>query len=262
VHHNNCPRRIYVLALVAALLLLMTVTSSAHIAPSTTDNNRYLKVSTYATAVRLSYTVFIGEEPGALARKSIDTDRSGTLSDVEAMVYGQHLADEIAASLQVSIDGVVQKVDWSEKSVGLGNESVAAGAFSVDLVAWFCFAGNSTTNKAHALLIRDSHQLAKLGETEVRIDNQPGAAISDIHIGDAQSVDGDFRFAGSGGPLTTSGLQLSIAAAPGAAAAIAPGCSVVAPSQRMPMMVFIFGGALLAFAAAGAVTWFSRRKAR
>jgi hypothetical protein len=259
VHHNNCPRRIYVLALVAALLLLMTVTASAHIAPSTTDNNRYLKVSTYATAVRLSYTVFIGEEPGALARKSIDTDRSGTLSDAEAMVYGQRLADEIAASLQVSIDGVVQKVDWSEKSVGLGNESVAAGAFSVDLVAWFCFADG---NKPHALLIRDGHQLAKLGETEVRIDNQPGAAISDIHIGDAQSVDGDFRFAGSGGPLTTSGLQLNITAVPGSAAAIAPGCSVVAPSQRMPMMVFIFGGALLAFAAAGAVTWFSRRKAR
>jgi hypothetical protein len=210
----RCVALLSTVAIAIALAFSCPI-AAGHVSPAVDNNNRYIKVSPHSNGVRLAYTVFIGERPGTAARKSLDADRNERISDQEAMVFGERLATELQAAIEVQIDGAMVPISWTEKSVGLGSDSVTAGAFSIDLVAWICWPGGgaSPDNQRHTLAFKDNHQLPKLGETEVKVEHQPGVNITDEKIGTAQSVDGDFRFVGAGGPLKQDGLSLAFVVA-------------------------------------------------
>src|SRR3954471_21274401 len=110
----------------------------AHVAPSADDNNRYLKLTPLGDRVRLAYTVFFGDVPGANERPSIDSDHDGQINVAEANAFGAKLAAEVGARLDLDIDGHRQPIHWAIIDVGMGIPDVHAGAFSVDLVAWLC----------------------------------------------------------------------------------------------------------------------------
>jgi len=168
-------RRALVLAVtLGALSLLPASGTSAHVAPSIDDNNRYLKLTPLGDRVRLAYVVFFGEVPGAQARPSIDADRDGAISDAEAQAFGARLAREIAAALDISIDGAPRRLAWTTVSVGMGSARVAAGAFSVDLVAYLCL---PTARGRHEVRLFDQFRLPHPGETEVRVEDGPGVTI-------------------------------------------------------------------------------------
>src|SRR5882757_5803724 len=112
------------LAVVAVTLL------SAHVAPSVDDNNRYLKVTPQADGIRLAYTVFFGEIPGASERKLLDTNHDGQIDAAESKA---------------------QQLTWTLVDVGMGSPQVAAGSFSVDMIAYLCGSGVST----HRVKLRD-----------------------------------------------------------------------------------------------------------
>src|SRR6185436_9352806 len=103
----------------------------AHVAPSVDDNNRYLKLTPMGDRVRLAYTVFFGEIPGAEARRSIDANRDGTISEAEAQAFGTKVAADVAGALDVTVDGAQQRVVWADVVVGMGTQRTAAGAFAV-----------------------------------------------------------------------------------------------------------------------------------
>lgn len=199
--------------LAALAIVLATAPAAAHIAPSVDDNNRYLKVTPLADRVRLAYTVFFGQVPGAQQRPAIDRDRSGAISEAEAQAFGEKLAAEVAAGLDVAIDGRAQPVAWSVISVGLGAPQVHAGAFSVDLIAYLCL---PVARGDHRLTLRDRFRLPRPGETEVKIEDGPGIAIVRARIGPGADASLDFRFAGPGGPLADAGLDLAFTAGPAA----------------------------------------------
>lgn len=239
---------------VAAITVL-----SAHVAPSVDDNNRYLKITPLRDGIRLAYTVFFGEIPGASERRSIDANRDGRIDDGEAQRFADRVAAEVAAALDLDVDGAPQRVHWTLISPGMGSDAVTAGSFSIDLIAFACA---RTGAGKHAIKVRDQFRIPRPGETEVRIEDSPGVAIGRARVGPADDPSHDFKFAGPGGPLSDDGLELEYTAASTTPALPEP-CKVVAAAPPAGSLRWVIAGAA-ALLVAGAATalYSSRRRAR
>src|SRR5689334_17308917 len=93
---------------ILALVALVTVGTAvgsvapvhAHVAPSQNENNRYLKVTLLPDRVRVSFTVFFGERPGASERLRMDRDRDGQLAPAESQAFGESVRDDVAGHLR------------------------------------------------------------------------------------------------------------------------------------------------------------------
>ncbi len=244
-------RRILVLAITFA-----TATASAHVGPSKDDNNRYLKLTPQTDRVRLAYTVFFGEVPGSRTRPSIDTDHDGTISEREAQAFGDKLADEVAASLDLNLDKTQLKIVWEQIVVGMGSAQVhGGGAFSVDLVAQVCLAPGAT----HAVILRDRFKLLNPGETEVKLEDTHGIKVVTAKIG--ASTERTIKFVGPGGPLADDGVQLTFEVTDQAAPATSACATAAAGSPKgLPTVLVVGVAALVAFALAVIVTLLRRRK--
>lgn len=225
----------------ASLVVAITATAAAHVAPSVDDNNRYLKVTPFGDRVRLAYTVFFGEVPGAIARRDIDTNRDGQLSEAEGHAFGLTIASQVAAGLLVEVDGKVVAMPWASVDVGLGTPEVAAGSFSVDLIGYACL---PTARGKHELVVHDRYRIAHPGETEVKVEDAPGIAIAKAHIGPANDPSHDFRFAGPGGPLSDDGLELAFDAGPRSTVTSDAVCRAVPASSRAWLIYVAIGAAL------------------
>ncbi|MBL9019901.1 MAG: hypothetical protein JNL83_37295 [Myxococcales bacterium] len=197
-------------ALLVLAITLAGLPAAAHVAPSVDDNNRYLKITPGADRVRIAYTVFFGEVPGAKLRPSIDANRDGQISDDEAQAFGKKLSSEVAGALELTLDGATQPVVWTTVATGMGAPQVAAGSFSVDLIAFPCLA---SARGKHTLLLRDRFRVPNPGETEVRVEDGLGTRIGHTRIGAAADPAHDYKFVGPGGPLMDDGIEVAFAAA-------------------------------------------------
>lgn len=187
------------LALVGAL----AGPAAAHIEAAVDENNRYLKLTPMGDRVRLAYTIFIGERPGAILRRRLDRNRDGQIDDAEAAAHGEHTAALVRPAVSITLDGRPAAIAWTTVDVGLGTTSVAGGSFSIDLVGWVCTGG-----AAHRLLLRDTVAIDKPGETEVRLEDGPGVRIGDRRLG-GHALDAlERKWTGGGGPLTE-GLEVA-----------------------------------------------------
>jgi hypothetical protein len=228
------------------LVVLITIVADAHVAPSVDDNNRYLKVTPQADRVRLAYTVFFGEVPGKAARPTLDKNRDGTISDDEAQAWGDRLAADVLADLDVTVDAKQQRIVWKAVSVGLGSPTTDGGSFSIDMIAYLCFPGRGH----HTATVRDRYRVPNPGETEVLVEDGPGIKIEHARIGSATALSNDFKFVGPGGPLTDDGLDVAFVA-DDTAPASNDGACVAAPSAPSndagpPWLVIGIAGAVVA----------------
>jgi hypothetical protein len=149
---------------------------AAHFAPSPNENNRYAKVLILPDAVRVSYTVYFGERPGALERARMDTNRDGQLSDAETRAFGAALLAELAPSLVVTVDGMPAKAAlWRLTDVGLGTPVVAGGSFSVDVALEVPF--GDAPHPEHTLRFDDQWLPPTPGEAETRLEPAPGVTV-------------------------------------------------------------------------------------
>ncbi|MFT3692807.1 MAG: hypothetical protein QM831_06685 [Kofleriaceae bacterium] len=233
---------------------MITSRAAAHVAPSVDDNNRYLKVTPFGDRVRIAYTVFFGEVPGAIQRREMDANHDGQVSEPEAQQLGEKLAEDVRAGLELEVDGVVSPFIWSNVEVGLGTNAVAAGSFSIDLVASGCF---TTARGHHTIRLHDRFRMPHPGETEIKIEDGMGIAIAKAHVGPADDPTHDYKFAGPGGPLTDDGLELIIDAGPKSTVTPDATCSA-APARRSHVLVYVAIGCALAVL--GAVALVLRRR--
>jgi hypothetical protein len=247
-----------------ALVLMITLVAGlavAHVGPSKDDNNRYLKLTPHRDRVRFAYTVFFGEIPGLQTRPSIDTDRDGTISETEAQAFGNKVAAEVAAGLDVSVDGKQLKLQWAEVVVGMGSPSTRAGSFSIDMITQLCLEPDAK----HHLLVRDRFKLTRPGETEVKIEDGPGIKLGTVKVGAIADAHHQFKFVGPGGPLMDDGIDLAFEVtdkAPAASSACtAPTGAPPGDDQRsLPTGLVIGAAAIIAFVLAAIVTWVRRKK--
>jgi hypothetical protein len=252
-------RRVRLSALVLAITLAGR-TAAAHVAPSVDDNNRYLKVTPAADRVRIAYTVFFGEVPGAKLRPSIDANRDGQISDDEAQAFGAKVASEVGASLELTIDGTTQPVTWTTVATGMGTPQVAAGAFSVDLIAFPCLA---SARGKHTLLLKDRFRVPHPGETEVKAEDGLGTRIAHTRIGNAAAPDHAYKFVGPGGPIMDDGIEVAFTAADDAPLVGDGSCSGAAEAStktRIPKPLILGISLVLAAILAYVVTRLQRKK--
>ncbi|HUS31382.1 MAG TPA: hypothetical protein VMZ53_22880 [Kofleriaceae bacterium] len=188
----------FVLGVVAITLL------SGHVSPSVDDNNRYLKVTPQADGIRFAYTVFFGEIPGASERKLLDANHDGQIDTAESKAYGDKLASQVASAVDIDVDGRPQKLVWSVVDVGMGSREVAAGSFSVDMIAYLCGSGGTT----HRVKVRDQFRVPRPGETDVKVEDSPSITVTKARIGPADDATHEYRFVGPGGPLSDDGLDI------------------------------------------------------
>lgn len=229
------------LLLAVVVVTLAVAPAAAHVAPSVDDNNRYLKLTPLGDRVRLAYTVFFGDVPGAGERRSIDANHDGQIDDGEAHAFGEKLAAQVAAQLDVEVDRHAQPIKWAIVDVGMGTPTVNAGSFSVDLVAWICL---PTVRGTHRVTLRDHFQIPHAGETEVKVEDSPGVTIDSAHVGPADDPGYDFRFVGLGGPLADDGLVLAFTAGDKSTVTADGACTAAAPASKsgQKMFVLIVGG--------------------
>jgi len=246
-------------ALLAALAGLVRP-AAAHVAPSVGDNNRYLKLTPLGDRVRLAYTVFYGEVPGAELRKTIDANHDGAIDDAESQAFGARIADQLAAALELTVDGARRPVTWSQVVVGMGTPSAAAGTFSIDLVAAICV---TPPRGAHAIELRDRFELPHPGETEIRFEDSPGVLIDHARVADDGDPGIDYKIIGPtpvlGAAGPTGGIALAFTAGPKAVVAPDAACARPAPASGAPTGMIIGAAAVAVAILAGAITLARRR---
>jgi len=235
-------------ALAVAAVTLPVGLAGAHVAPSVDDNNRYLKVTPMRGGFRLAYTVFFGEIPGASERKLIDANRDGRLDETEAKRFGDKLAAEVAASLEVELgaNGATQRIVWSVVDVGLGSTAVVAGSFSVDMIAYVCA-------PEQTMKLKDQFRIPRPGETELLVEDSPGVSVVTGRIGISDDPRRDWKFLGPGGPLSDDGLTLKWTATPTAPALPNGGSCASAKAAGSKRLPFVLGAVIVACAAVGGV---------
>jgi hypothetical protein len=156
----------------------MVGVADAHVAPSPTDNNRYLKVTLLPDRVRVAYTVYFGDRPGAGERQRMDTNGDGALDQKEAAAFGDDMAQQLAPKVTVEVDGARAPGAWKVSDVGLGLPQTSAGSFSVDLLLEVPVGAG-----AHTLVVTDDFDLPPSGESELRVEESPGVRASEGHLG-------------------------------------------------------------------------------
>jgi hypothetical protein len=255
-----------ILALVALVTVAVWVATAvesvapvyAHVAPSQNENNRYLKVTLLPDRVRVSFTVFFGERPGASERLRMDRDHDGQLAPAESQAFGESVRDDVAGHLRVRVDDVpVPASAWTLADVGLGMPSARGGSFSIDLLAYLPTRGAG----AHALAIDDGWNVPNPGESEVRIETSPGVRVVAAHrVADPTGML-QLRYAFTGNPPPDGSRAIRVdwlvddsAAAQAAAETAAP----PAPAPRSHRLLWL----ALAVCGVGAIAlaWLARRR--
>ena len=183
----------------------------AHVAPAVDVNNRYLRITPMRDGVRLAYTVFVGEVPGAAARQRMDTDKNGIVDDGEAQRYGDELARTVAATLAITIDdtAATEAMKWTEVHAGMGSPEITAGAFSVDLIAWICAGADAGSHRMHLV---DGYSIPRPGETELQVTSSPGVTIVQSILGepdDAKQPIYEIYWEAEATPLAKDGYTLA-----------------------------------------------------
>jgi hypothetical protein len=233
----------------------------AHVQASVSDNNRYLKLTPLGDRVRLAYTVFYGKIPGFQLRRTIDANHDGTIDDRESQVFGDGIARELAAALEVTVDSVRQPVAWTQVVVGMGTPETVAGAFSIDLVASLCLAA---PRGRHIVQLRDRFALTRPGETEIRFEDSPGVTIDHARVGEDSAPGIDYKIVGPtpglGAPGPSGGIELGFRAGDNAMVASDATCADAAPHRGLPIGITIGAAAAVALALASAVTIVRRRR--
>ncbi len=194
--------------------LLATTPATGHVMPSVDENNRYLKLGLLGDRIRLVYTVYIGERPGAMARRLLDRNKNRILDTEEGDAYGKEMAEQVSGGLSLEVDGAAYPVTWKQISVGFGTPTVNAGAFSVDLVAWICLA-DPAQRRRHTLVLHDGFRLPRPGETEIYVDESPGVTVTRSALGsDKKSTQLKISWRGATGFLRDLGFYLDFEVAP------------------------------------------------
>jgi hypothetical protein len=209
--------------------------------------------------IRLLDSVDRGEVPGAIARQRMDADHDGSLAPGEAQAYGDELARAVAGGLSAEVDGEPRPVAWAKVDVGLGTPVVAAGALSIDMVAWLPLADPRRRTR-HELLLVDRWTPPLPGETEIRVEESPGVDVTRSTVGrDGQLSQMQLSWTGETSPIAERGLFVELTVDP-AVAPMQPVAEAGAGSgRRWPIWAWALAGAGALAPLAVLLGWLRRR---
>jgi hypothetical protein len=148
--------------------------ASAHPEFTPTRSNRYTKVTLVGGgAIRIAYTVMVGELPADAARRAADRNGDGQVSDDEARAWAAALQAAVGKGLRIEVDGTAMAPIWDPPLVG-GFEDRRVGPlpFSIDLI------GHLAPGRGrHTVRLDDTTPLDEIGDSEVRLEEAPGVKL-------------------------------------------------------------------------------------
>lgn len=213
--------------------------AQAHVAPSVKENNRYIKLTLLGDRVRLAYIIYIGEIPGQSARRRMDVNRDGKLSDAESAAFRDQWADRVREALAIELGGEHSPVSWDSVEIGLGTPLVTGGAMSIDLVDWLCLEG-----RARRLELRDRLVVPRPGESQLLVEESPGTEITSASIGDQEQS--ELTWTGASSRLAN-GARVEWNATADAVGGTGP-CSAASASSATNWWPYLAGAAAIAIA--------------
>jgi hypothetical protein len=164
----------------------------AHFAPSATTVNRYLTITLVPGGITLAYTRLYGDQPGLAARRTMDANQDGTLSDAEADAFASSVAAETARTLDLEVDGQRQSPSpWSRVVCRPSPAVVVPAPVEVDLEL-----DVTLTPGPHRVSVDDYTEVPNEGETEVFVDGGPTGATAVAHRSANATTGNDFLFPG------------------------------------------------------------------
>jgi hypothetical protein len=154
--------------------LLVGTAANAHQTFVPTGSNRYLKLTLLGGgALRIAYTVMVGQMPALAARRAADLSHDGVIDADEQAAVGRALRDEVTRGLTIEIDGVRRVPAWETPVTDFTSDThVGALPFSVDLVGRLEPGGG-----AHLVRIDDDTPIEQLNESELRVEEGPGTQL-------------------------------------------------------------------------------------
>jgi hypothetical protein len=231
----RCREVTRALGLLAALSV--AAPALAHVTtPDPRQVNRYLKVTPLGDRLRLVYVLYFGDVLGHRARATMDRDRDGLIDDEEARAFGDALAKEVGAAIEVEVGGGVHALEFEEVYVGLGEPVTAAGGFAVDLVAWICL-GHPRRGRDHAMIVRDRYQVPSPGESEIMVEVGPGIRLTRSAFGpESRAILPELKWFGATNPSAELGYFLDFQVDPEVAAMPEGGCEEAGPQEERAIL--------------------------
>lgn len=163
-------------ASIAATILAVNPSSSAHPEFNAISTNRYVKLDlTGPDELRLAYTVMFGSGPALAARKLADASGDGKLDAAEQKALGVKVERDVSRGLNLELDGKPAQLTFDAPQVGLMGDEVGPNPFSVDLIAHL----SAPAAAEHRVVIDDKTEFQQLGETEIRVEDSPTARLVD-----------------------------------------------------------------------------------
>jgi hypothetical protein len=231
-------------AALAVALGLATVPAHAHPEPPSTLINRYVTLWAAGARLDVQFSLLHGPVTAVEARRQIDRDADGRLSEAELGQYGRDFAAGAGDLILLEVDGRPLPLRWTPRIDVNGNPAVAAMPLVRELAGWAPLPPGE-----HRLEVRLGPGFPRLGDTEIALD-----------AGDGWSLVSSVPPAGTSGLGRQDRFQLPHGhgdgdAAPRVAFVIRSGGGGAPVGRRLVLPL----AAAIAAAAIAAAAWFVRR---
>ncbi len=162
--------------------LFAAVPAVAHPQYAMATINRYGKLLLLPHGqVRLLYTVMVGDIPAFEARRQADHNGDGRISADEEAALARQVRDQVAAGMDLRLDGQPVHLHFEEPALVLPDAAVAPSSFAVELTAVFSVPPGGQPD--HELRYEDRSRLDPVGEVEILLEEGVGVRLLDSKQG-------------------------------------------------------------------------------
>jgi hypothetical protein len=160
------------LVVATGLVAARTTPARAHPEPPSTLINRYVTLWVAGPRLDVQFSLLHGPLTATEARRQIDRDRSGGVSEAELVQYGRDLAAGAQDLIAVELDGRPLALRWTPRIDLNGDPAVAAVPLVREL------AGSAPLPPGeHRLQVQLGRSFPRLGDTEIALDAGDGWAL-------------------------------------------------------------------------------------
>lgn len=172
---REVKRRAWAAAVALAAALACGGVAGAHPQYSPTSSNRYLKLTPSGDGtVRFAWSLLVGETPALAIRRAADANGDGQCTEEELAAFTGRVLGDVRQHLRVELDGAAAEVSWEAPILGLPDRRVGPLPFAIDLIGRLSLPAGPAE---HRVTVDDATQVEELGESEIRIEEGPGARV-------------------------------------------------------------------------------------
>ncbi len=138
--------------------------------------NQFARVEVGRSEIKVHQVLDMAEIPTFQESAAIDTDKDGTLSQIELAAYAANLTPAYVSKLSLSINGVPAELKVSEKNILL---VAGAGNLPTLRIEWDLMAPISTVETANKVTYQNDNYPDRIGWREIVVSSTAGVTVYD-----------------------------------------------------------------------------------